>query len=112
VFLRVSCLLYSLQVYPERLPIHSLPTRRSSDLAAYTDIDVHDLLAFRRHATSQRDWGVIREIAENLESSPELFTRIVQALRELRSEEHTSELQSRENLVCRRLLENKKQANT
>ena len=51
--------------------------------AAYTDIDVHDLLAFRRHATSQRDWGVIREIAENLESSPELFTRIAQALREL-----------------------------
>src|SRR5690606_39432739 len=27
----------------------------------------------------------------------------------LRSEEHTSELQSRENLVCRRLLEKKKQ---
>src|SRR5690606_41337249 len=27
---------------------------------------------------------------------------------ELRSEEHTSELQSRENLVCRRLLEKKK----
>lgn len=51
--------------------------------AAYTDIDVHDLLAFRRRATSQRDWGAIREIAENLESSPELFTRIVQALREL-----------------------------
>src|SRR5690606_33920542 len=31
-----------------------------------------------------------------------------QALRPLRSEEHTSELQSRENLVCRLLLENKK----
>src|SRR5690606_39793275 len=28
--------------------------------------------------------------------------------KELRSEEHTSELQSRENLVCRRLLEKKK----
>src|SRR5690606_41019459 len=29
-------------------------------------------------------------------------------LREIRSEEHTSELQSRENLVCRLLLEKKK----
>src|SRR5690606_30525474 len=29
-----------------------------------------------------------------------------------RSEEHTSELQSRENLVCRLLLEKKKQSNT
>src|SRR5690606_40404524 len=40
--------------------------------------------------------------------------RAVQALhppRELRSEEHTSELQSRENLVCRLLLEKKKRAN-
>src|SRR5690606_40193385 len=30
----------------------------------------------------------------------------------VRSEEHTSELQSRENLVCRLLLEKKKQTNT
>lgn len=48
--------------------------------AAYTDLDVHELLDFRRRATSRRDWGVIREISE---SSPELFTRIEQALREL-----------------------------
>src|SRR6266511_2046191 len=32
--------------------------------------------------------------------------------RGLRSEEHTSELQSRENLVCRRLLEKKNQRRT
>src|SRR5207302_6536270 len=32
----------------------------------------------------------------------------VQARRDFRSEEHTSELQSRENLVCRLLLEKKK----
>src|SRR5436309_11755919 len=31
---------------------------------------------------------------------------------DLRSEEHTSELQSRENLVCRLLLEKKKKINT
>src|SRR5436309_12421144 len=33
------------------------------------------------------------------------------AVRPLRSEEHTSELQSRENLVCRLLLEQKKYQN-
>src|SRR2546430_13210478 len=34
-----------------------------------------------------------------------------QALREFRSEEHTSELQSQSNLVCRLLLEKKKKYN-
>src|SRR5690606_41453277 len=34
--------------------------------------------------------------------------RQIDAARQLRSEEHTSELQSRENLVCRLLLEKKK----
>src|SRR5690606_39789158 len=34
--------------------------------------------------------------------------KIRPSLREIRSEEHTSELQSRENLVCRLLLEKKK----
>src|SRR5690606_41564377 len=34
---------------------------------------------------------------------------LVRGTRYLRSEEHTSELQSRENLVCRLLLEKKKQ---
>src|SRR3712207_6990756 len=33
-------------------------------------------------------------------------------IRELRSEEHTSELQSRQYLVCRLLLEKKKKTNT
>src|SRR5690606_40371889 len=39
--------------------------------------------------------------------APNFFTLILG--RALRSEEHTSELQSRENLVCRLLLEKKKQ---
>src|SRR5690606_41395166 len=41
-----------------------------------------------------------------LEHSPQKYTPI-----EVRSEEHTSELQSRENLVCRLLLEKKKKNN-
>src|SRR5690606_40343230 len=36
------------------------------------------------------------------------YMRFVSMLRASRSEEHTSELQSRENLVCRLLLEKKK----
>src|SRR2546430_17439278 len=35
----------------------------------------------------------------------------IQRMRELRSEEHTSELQSQSNLVCRLLLEKKKKKN-
>src|SRR5690606_41138032 len=37
-----------------------------------------------------------------------VLRRAVEEARALRSEEHTSELQSRENLVCRLLLEKKK----
>src|SRR5690606_39673416 len=42
--------------------------------------------------------------------SPVVFGqgRLSETLRKARSEEHTSELQSRENLVCRLLLEKKK----
>src|SRR5690606_40798693 len=39
-------------------------------------------------------------------------TRPDLALRDVRSEEHTSELQSRENLVCRLLLEKKNKTTT
>src|SRR2546421_5396585 len=40
------------------------------------------------------------------------FTQEAQAAAALRSEEHTSELQSRSDLVCRLLLEKKKKINT
>src|SRR5690606_40518475 len=38
----------------------------------------------------------------------QVYTGVLYAAADLRSEEHTSELQSRENLVCRLLLEKKK----
>src|SRR3712207_8638877 len=40
-----------------------------------------------------------------------LATRLSEAGKEVRSEEHTSELQSRQYLVCRLLLEKKKKQN-
>src|SRR5436309_13971740 len=63
--------------------LHSFPTRRSSDLARASD-------AFGPHP------------------GPHPTCRAVPRVRRARSEEHTSELQSRENLVCRPPLEKKK----
>src|SRR5690606_40407432 len=52
-----------------------------------------------------------KRVAEKLERRHprRVVSRMAKKLR--RSEEHTSELQSRENLVCRLLLEKKKQQN-
>lgn len=45
--------------------------------AAFATEEVHALLDFRRRATSERDWGVIREIAT---TSPHLFPRVREVL--------------------------------
>src|SRR5206468_11731825 len=68
--------------------LHSFPTRRSSDLAPPSAIPRLEVLV--------RDPGS--------EHGPRLRVHIDR----LRSEEHTSELQSRSDLVCRLLLEKKK----
>src|SRR5438093_6267780 len=65
--------------------LHSFPTRRSSDLRKG-----HRLAEYRR--IGRRDYGCCG----------------VGLVHDLRSEEHTSELQSLTNLVCRLLLEKKK----
>src|SRR5690606_42055387 len=72
--------------------LRSFPTRRSSDLVRRPDLTV----ATEDHNTPTQD--IDRPIAD-----PTSRKQIE------RSEEHTSELQSRENLVCRLLLEKKKQ---
>src|SRR5207247_10105141 len=63
--------------------LHSFPTRRSSDLPP----------GARRSSRRSWDWSTSRTYSS--------ATR----RRKIRSEEHTSELQSRVDLVCRRLLE-------
>src|SRR5690606_39853266 len=84
--------------------LHSFPTRRSSDL-----------LLIVPGQSAINDIGRAGEIAGVLRCQEGRKTRYVFWLaksteRDLadRSEEHTSELQSRENLVCRLLLEKKK----
>src|SRR2546421_8596189 len=57
----------------------------------------------RRHTRSDRDWS--RSEEHTLNSSHDQISYAVFCLR---SEEHTSELQSRSDLVCRLLLEKKK----
>src|SRR5690606_39436287 len=48
-------------------------------------------------------------VALSVLNAEQLYTAGIKEIRDLtRSEEHTSELQSRENLVCRLLLEKKK----
>src|SRR5690606_42098312 len=83
--------------------LYSFPTRRSSDLYA-TNFEV-----FLDTLVSLED---IRKTGGTLYSEEaDLVLSIVGDSSKLlhpRSEEHTSELQSRENLVCRLLLEKKK----
>src|SRR5690606_41892879 len=82
----------------------SFPTRRSSDLEAVGGlINIitknprnSPILAVDAFGTG---WG---------ELSADIAAKIQVGNKVQRSEEHTSELQSRENLVCRLLLEKKK----
>src|SRR5205085_2964759 len=105
--------LFTSSVAPSDL--HSFPTRRSSDLAlqvierrgqglrGYGDIQRHDRAPPNSgHALQQTRHrrGAIRLAPGHLD--------VPLNLRHLRSEEHTSELQSQSNLVCRLLLEKKK----
>src|SRR5690606_41912117 len=92
-------------------PTHaSVPTRRSSDLSPTTPTDLSgrntakacEVLSYRsamRSSSMKMASARASSSAYSALTSPRMRTR---------SEEHTSELQSREKLVCRLLLENKK----
>src|SRR5207302_11505640 len=101
--------------YREHRDLHSFPTRRSSDLRIAdetiaakrtligSDVKVSKvaqvLAAVRNGILADRFIRFIFAVCTN-------FTNLTTWC--YRSEEHTSELQSRENLVCRLLLEKKK----
>src|SRR5690606_41672014 len=87
---------------------HPFPTRRSSDLALSAHAQVAGISSEmaapeRRQALEQADHYFSRARALYPQ---DVFAAVGHAA-VLRSEEHTSELQSRENLVCRLLLEKK-----
>src|SRR5699024_11350327 len=87
-------------------PLHSFPTRRSSDLidqilakkllAAAADTGARTICLAGGVAANGRLRQLVNDGAQKL------------GARIYRSEEHTSELQSRFDLVCRLLLEKKK----
>src|SRR5207244_13630988 len=97
-------------VYPTRHPpdLHSFPTRRSSDLPPAERAEVRKSLGlddpvivqFARYAgnAARFKFGVSYQFRQP----------VTALLMERRSEEHTSELQSPDHLVCRLLLEKKK----
>src|SRR5690349_22108928 len=89
--------------------LHSFPTRRSSDLEGGEPGNAIGVLQAELEELIE---AAIRAIHAQLQDcldkqSGEL--RIIKPRATLRSEEHTSELQSRRDLVCRLLLEKKKE---
>src|SRR5690606_40943378 len=106
---------FRLEWHADHRDLHSFPTRRSSDLKGLT----------KDEATARiKEWVVRFEIKEwmnkHIEDLSKGMQQKVQFMATVmhepsliildepfRSEEHTSELQSRENLVCRLLLEKK-----
>src|SRR5207244_7507025 len=97
---RFVCLSSRLRSY-----LRSFPTRRSSDLTAPAIPSVFTVTpnfknAYAMTATLQ----ISRELSKN---DALTFAYVNTCGRQLRSEEHTSELQSPDHLVCRLLLEKK-----
>src|SRR5439155_23434686 len=85
------------------LDLHSFPTRRSSDLG---QLGHHRRR--RRPLRPARDHHRQRRQQLHLRPRHQRPCRQHAAHQRARSEEHTSELQSRGHLVCRLLLENKR----
>src|SRR5699024_11973021 len=93
--------------------LHSFPTRRSSDLTvkgAKASAVIYSLVE-TAGANGLSERGYLHIVLSNLPSMD--FRQHPELLKDLmRSEEHTSELQSRFDLVCRLLLEKKKKKAT
>src|SRR5690606_41590857 len=104
-----------LRVRPYTRVLRAFPTRRSSDLgdlglgyvlrARAAEQELVILRALPVHAQDADVAGVM--VAAGVDAARYLDLQLAQIVLQSgigRSEEHTSELQSRENLVCRRLL--------
>src|SRR5207237_1952937 len=92
--------------------LHSFPTRRSSDLSTCALGITFPRIAVSGHSVTQSmhptqlpamNSGISGAMNEKSRGAP-----VPAGTTERRSEEHTSELQSHLNLVCRLLLEKKK----
>src|SRR5699024_12279275 len=97
-------LLFFFPCPPPHRDLHSFPTRRSSDLRLPDLLRPASSSAVPRQRNPLPDFFSFR----NLRSGNPVLSFPLQK----RSEEHTSELQSRFDLVCRLLLEKKKKNET
>src|SRR5438046_3978410 len=83
--------------------LHSFPTRRSSDL---TTANADSIIARKSHSETKPNHAR-RERSASQPAPNKRKSAVVAFPGDDRSEEHTSELQSLTNLVCRLLLEKK-----
>src|SRR5690606_40326066 len=105
---------FSLILYLPQRDHDPFPTRRSSDL----DVLFHDWDPQRGERLESNRYVQLADVLRDRQPAEDVRATVYLRLDELvgsaeslervadrRSEEHTSELQSRENLVCRLLLE-------
>src|SRR5690606_40499196 len=101
---------------PISLLSHATPTSEFYTLSLHDALPIYGALVPRNFASAEDPWhpalsaGIQQDHAARRSQSPseDVLPHRVPHLCPFRSEEHTSELQSRENLVCRLLLEKKK----
>src|SRR5690606_40482996 len=91
--------------YGDHRDLHSFPTRRSSDLQ-YSGL-TRPKRCLETQCDSDASFRYLMSSARVIDASVNVWSGVAVDGATLRSEEHTSELQSRENLVCRLLLEKK-----
>src|SRR5204862_589233 len=105
----VRCYLFHSSRGPR--PLHSFPTRRSSDLAPSTRTRTPMPSVSPSETASTSPFFVAtcwaRRVTARVSAYP-APAAVAKSIASPRSEEHTSELQSRRDLVCRLLLEKKK----
>src|SRR5699024_11765181 len=100
--------------YGDHIVLPSFPTRRSSDLNETGVIGcmVMSVELSSRGGQKKRKNFSAKYNFEDIITRNKTFLASFDVLRKLRSEEHTSELQSRFDLVCRLLLEKKNKKTT
>src|SRR5437773_8654575 len=99
--------IFFLHSSPAPPDLHSFPTRRSSDLYLF----LHDALDKHSDVEVRKARGLVSILGERWDQRAVVPKEEIEAIRRVvsRSEEHTSELQSHHDLVCRLLLEKKKE---
>src|SRR5690606_41893204 len=101
-----SCATLILTCNGDTIDGHPFPTRRSSDLAS--DVAAYCICENENLSNAELQALTAEGELEAFKAVDASSVPVPSAFEEDRSEEHTSELQSREKLVCRLLLEKKK----